>query len=234
MKLKIIVLGMLLAVAGAGQAQTVQVEEKEQRVNGLLKQGQQLTVQLDAKVVEKSWKEHLAQRSGKVKFRKGVYLLEGVVLDTISGKPLQIHSIVGSHAMGSYVWWSLDMLEASVSKSSAPQEYAAAEGFLKSFGQKLYRDDVFRQINEAEDVLRATKAEQDRVVKQANDIQASIDKNSKRKLELEAELARNAEELKQLELTVEQNLKQQEASQKQVSEMEKAVETVRAKLREKK
>lgn len=31
---------------------------------------------------------------------------------------------------------------------------------IKSFGHKLYRDDAFRQINQAEDVLRVTKAEQ--------------------------------------------------------------------------
>ncbi|QCR25204.1 DNA repair ATPase [Pontibacter sp. SGAir0037] len=221
----------MLAFSGVCQAQTVQVEEKEQSVNGLFRQGQQLTVQLDQKFVEKYWKDYLSKQPGKVKLRKGILSLEGVVLDTISSKPLTIFSVVGSHATGSYVWWSLDTEAGSISKNSEPEVYAAAEGFLKSFGAKLYKKDIFRQINQAEDVLQKTKAEQERVVKQANDIQASIEKNKKRKLELEAELVRNAEELMQLEADVENNAKQQQASQQQVLEMEKAVETVRAKLR---
>lgn len=233
MKLTAIIVGLIFSFAGICQAQMVQVqvEEKEQSVNGMFKQGQQLTVQLDPRFVEKYWKEYLAQRSGKPKLRKGVYSIEGIVLDSISSKPLNIFSIVGSHAAGSYVWWCLDTETGSINSSSASQEYEAAKEFLKTFGYRLYKEDIFRQINQAEDVLRATKAEQDRVLKQANDLRASIEKNKKRKLELEAELVRNAEELKQLELNIAHNAKQQEVSQQQVQEMAKAVEDVKAKLR---
>ena len=133
---------------------------------------------------------------------------------------------------GSSVWWSLDMGVAYIDKDATPEEYAASEKFLRGFARKLYREDVLRQINKAEDVLRATKSEQDRVVKEANSIQQSIDKNRQRRKDLEAELARNAEELKQLELSVQHNARQQEISRQQVQDMEKSVEEVRAKLRD--
>ncbi|WP_242926871.1 DNA repair ATPase [Pontibacter vulgaris] len=225
-----ILLGLLLMVAAICQAQSVEVEEREQLVNGITRRGQQLTVQLDPKFVEKYWKEFLTQKAGKSKYSKGVYTLEGAVIDTISSQPMRIISTVGSGATGSYVWWSLDMGVAYVDKKASPKEYAAAEGLLRSFARKLYREDVLRQINEAENVLRDTKAEQERVVRQANDLQGGIERNKKRKQDLEAELVRNAEGLKQLQVGVENNLKQQEASRKQVQEMEKAVEAVRAKL----
>jgi chromosome segregation ATPase len=140
--------------------------------------------------------------------------------------------MVQSNAQGSNIWWSLDMGGTYIDKDATPKEYASAESFLRSFARKLYRDDVLRQINKAEDVLRATKSEQDRVVKEANSIQQNIDKNKQRRLDLEAELARNAEELKQLELTVEHNAKQQEISRQQVQEMEKSVEAVKEKLKD--
>ncbi len=225
-----ILLGLLLMVAGICQAQSVEVEEREQLVNGITRRGQQLTVQLDPKFVEKYWKEHLTEKAGRTKYTKGVYTIEGAVIDTISKQPMRLISTVGSGAAGSYVWWSLDMGVAYVDKNATPKEYAAAEGFLRNFARKLYREDVLRQINEAEKVLSDTKAEQERVVRQANDLQAGIERNKKRKGELEAELVRNAEDLKQLQQGVENNLKQQEVSRKQVQEMEKAVEAVRAKL----
>ncbi|WP_242922962.1 DNA repair ATPase [Pontibacter liquoris] len=232
MNAKGFLLGLLLSISALCQAQSVQISEKEQSVNGVLRRGQQLSVQLDPKVVEKSWKDYLSQKAGKTKYAKGVYMVENAMIDTITTTPLRVLSTVGSDAQGSYVWWSLDMGVAYVDKSATPKEYAAAENFLRGFGRKLYRDDVLRQINAAEEVLRATKAEQDHVVKEANDIQLSIEKNKKRRQELEAELVRNAGELKQLEQNVLTNQKKQEVSRQQVMEMEKSVEAVRAKLQQ--
>lgn len=219
-------------ITGICQAQVVQVVEKEQEVNGVIRRGQQLSVQLDPKTVEKSWKDYLNRKAGKVKSSKGLFTVEGALIDTITSSPMRVVSVVSSSAQGSHVWWSLDMGVAYVDKDATPNEYAASEKFLRGFARKLYRDDVLRQINEAEDVLRATKSEQDRVVKEANGIQQSIDKNKQRRKDLEAELVRNGEELKQLELNVQHNMKQQEISRQQVQDMEKSVEVVRAKLQD--
>ena len=223
---------MLLMLTGVCHAQVVQVVAKEQDLHGVIRRGQQLSVEIDPKTVEKSWKDYLGKKAGKVKSSKGVYTVESALIDTISNAPMRVVSMVGSSAQGSTVWWSLDMGVAYIDKDATPTEYAASERFLRGFARKLYRDDVLRQINEAEDVLRATKSEQDRVVKEANSIQQSIDKNRQRRKDLEAELVRNAEDLKQLELSVEHNTKQQEISRQQVQDMEKSVEAVRAKLKD--
>jgi hypothetical protein len=227
----VVAIGLLLS-SGIASAQMMRIEESEQKVSGVKRRGQQLTVQLDPKFVEKQWKDHLSREAGRVKHSKGVYTVEGGEIKDISKSPMRISSVVGSHGAGTYVWWTLDMGVSYVDKSATPEEYAAAEQFLEAFARKLYQEDVLLQINQAEQVLRATKQEQDRVVKQANDLQLTIEKNKKRRLELEAELVRNAEELKQLEQNVELNVKQQEASRQQVQAMEKAVEEVRAKLRD--
>ncbi|WP_439881516.1 DNA repair ATPase [Pontibacter sp. MBLB2868] len=232
MKMRTTLLVLLVMVTGLCKAQQVKVEESEQAINGMLRRGQQLTVQLDPKTVEKSWKDYLGEKAGKVKSSRGIFTIEGATIDTITTAPLRVLSTVGSSATGSNIWWSLDMGTAYVDKIATPKEYAAAEDFLRGFARKLYREDVLRQINNAEDVLRSTKAEQERVVKQANDIQSTIEKNKKRKQELEAELVRNADELKQLEQEVINNRKQQEVSRQRVLDMEKAVEVVRAKLLE--
>lgn len=232
MRVEIFIIGLLLLLSSVCLAQSIQITDKEQPVDGVLRRGQQLSVALDHKVVEKSWKEYLGRKAGKVKYSKGVYTVEGAVIDSISATPMRVLSTVGSDAQGSYVWWSLDMGVAYVDKASTPEAYAAAENFMSDFARKLYRDDVLRQINAAEDVLRATKAEQDRVVKEANSVQVSIEKNKKRRQELEVELVRNADDLKQLEQEVLNNEKKQEVSRQQVTAMEKELDTARAKLQE--
>ncbi|WP_276497981.1 DNA repair ATPase [Pontibacter litorisediminis] len=220
----------MLVVAGVCQAQSVQVKEVEQEVLGVNRRGQQLTVQLDPKTVEKSWKEYLGQNAGRVKVSRGVITVEGAKIDSIYGEPMRIYSTVHSDATGSSVWWTLDLGTDHLSKAATPKPYTAAENFMRTFARKLYRDDIFRQINAAEDVLQATKAEQDRVVKEANSLQLSIERNRQRRKELEAELVRNAEELKQLEQEVQVNQQKQELSRQRVQEMKQAVDAVRAKL----
>lgn len=220
----------MLVTAAVCQAQSVQVKEVEQEVLGVKRRGQQLSVQLDPKTVERSWREYLGQQAGRVKVSKGLITVEAAKVDTISDAPMRLVSMVSSDAMGSNVWWALDFGTDYMSQASTPKEYAAAEGFLRGFARKLYREDVFRQINAAEEVLRATKAEQDRVVKEANSLQLSIERNKQRRKELEAELVRNAEDLKQLEQEVQRNQQKQELSRQRVQEMEQAVDAVRAKL----
>ncbi|WP_266204203.1 DNA repair ATPase [Pontibacter kalidii] len=224
------ILAIFMLVAGVCQAQSVQVKEVEQEVLGVARRGQQLSVQLDPKTVERSWKDYLGEEAGRVKVSKGVITVDAAKLEVISKEPMRLYSVVSSDAMGSNVWWTLDLGTDYLNKTATPKEYAAAEKFMRAFAQKLYREDVFRQINAAEDVLKATKAEQDRVVKEANSIQLSIERNKQRRKELEAELVRNAEELKQLEQEVQVNQQKQELSRLRVQDMEKAVDAVRAKL----
>ncbi len=225
-----VILAVILLMAGICQAQSVQVKEVEQEVLGVIRRGQQLTVQLDPKTVERSWKDYLGQQAGRVKVSKGVITVEAAKLDTISAVPMRLLSVVNSDATGSNVWWTLDLGTDYLNRAATPKEYAAAENFMRGFARKLYRDDVFRQINAAEQVLQATKTEQDRVVKEANSIQLSIERNKQRRQELEAELVRNAEELKQLEQEVQLNLQKQELSRQRVQEMKQAVDVVRNKL----
>ncbi|OKL39218.1 DNA repair ATPase [Pontibacter flavimaris] len=224
------ILAIFVLVAGVCQAQAVQVKEVEQEVLGVKRHGQQLLVQLDPKTVERSWKEYLGEEAGRAKVSKGVITVDAAKLEEIAKEPVRLYSMVSSDATGSKVWWTLDLGTGYLSKAATPKEYAAAEKFMRAFAQKLYRDDVFRQINAAEDVLKATKAEQDRVVKEANSLQLSIERNKQRRKELEAELVRNAEDLKQLEQDVQVNQQKQELSRQRVQDMEKAVDAVRAKL----
>ncbi|GAA4305112.1 DNA repair ATPase [Nibribacter koreensis] len=234
---------MLLGMATMGWAQQRStVDEKEVDINGIVRKGQRIMIQLDNKVVEKAWASYLKEKSGgtvkgpsilptaKAQAGKGVYTVEKAQIDTITTNPMRIMSKVEGSDQGTMVWWSLDLGNAYLSKKETTKEWARSEALLQQFARQLYKQDVQNQIADAEKVLVNSQNEADRVVRQADEIKYKITKNQARKQELEAELAANANELTQLNQDVENNLKQQEAAKKQVENMRRAVDIVKAKM----
>lgn len=221
---------LLFFISGWSFAQKSTVDETEVEINGMKRIGQRISIQLDSKVIDKAWSSFLKEKAGKVTSSKGVYTVERAQIDTIYKSPLRIISRVDATPEGTFVWWSLDLGNQYMSRETSPEQFAAAEGVLREFARKMYREDILKQINDAEKVLSNALNEEQRVIRTASDIQRSIEKNRQRKLELEAELQRNAEELVQLNRDVENNLKQQEAAKVQVENMRKSVEVVKDKM----
>lgn len=232
------VLFICCCLATLAHAQQYPVSESELAIKGVPRKGQRILIQLDSKEVERAWENHLREKAGKIvvpislpknQVGKGISVLEKARIDTISKTPLRIISKVDATEEGTAVWWTLDLGHAYVSKEGTPEQYAAAAGFLQSFARKVYRQDLQRQVDEANKVLQSAEHEQHRVVRQAEDLKKSLERNAQRKLDLEAELARNAQEQTQLQAAVENNSKQQEAARQEVENMKKAVEVVKAK-----
>jgi hypothetical protein len=227
-----------LCFCSLGYAQQFQIRESELEIKGVPRKGQRLLIQLDSKEVEKAWENHLREKAGKIvvpislpknQVAKGVSVLEKARIDSISKTPLRIISKVEATEEGTAVWWTLDLGNAYVSKEGTPEQYAAAEVFLQQFARKVYRDDMKRQVTEAEKVLQSSQNEHARVVRQADDLKRNLERNAQRRLDLEAELARNAKEQVQLTAEVENNAKQQQAALAEVENMKKAVEVVKTK-----
>src|SRR5688572_1196137 len=220
----------------SGFTQKTYVEEAEQTINGVPRKGQRIAIQLDHKVVDKAWQTYLRDRVGKVTGKnilqssKGIYTIEQGKIESIANNPLRIVSKVDATETGTIVWWSLDMGSAYVNKESTPQQYEAAETILREFARQLYREDIARQVTEAEKVLANTQREETRVIKTADEIKRNIDKNKQRRIELEAELAQNDQQLTQLNLDVENNIKQQATAKQIVENMRQAVEVVKNKV----
>jgi hypothetical protein len=214
----------------AGFAQKTIVDETDQNVNGVPRKGQSISIQLDSKLVEKAWQNYLKEKAGKLQNSKSVLTVEQGKIESIAKTPIRIVSTVNAAETGTLVWWSVDMGSNYVNKSATPDQYKAAETFVRDFARKLYREDVDRQILEAEKVLTSTQAEETRVIKTADDIKRNIEKNKQRKIELEAEIARNTQELTQLNLDTENNIKQQATAKQNVENMRQAVEVVKNKV----
>lgn len=220
----------LVCLSLVGFAQKTTVSETEQKVGGFARKGQQISIQLDNKLVDKAWQNYLKDKVGKMQSSKGVYTIEQGKIESVSKSPVRIVSTVNAAETGTLVWWSIDMGSAYVNKDATPDQYAAAEAFMRDFARALYREDINRQVAEAEKVLASTQSEEARVIKTAEDIKRNIEKNKLRKIELEQELARNAQELTQLNADTENNIKQQATAKQNVENMRQAVDVVKNKV----
>src|SRR5690606_30161833 len=104
----------------SGFTQKTVVVETEQTINGIPRKGQQISIQLDAKLVEKAWENYLKDKVGKLTSKniltsnKGIYTIEQGKIEAIASTPLRIVSKVDVTEGGTLVWWSLDLGSAYV------------------------------------------------------------------------------------------------------------------------
>lgn len=222
---------LMLATSVTSFAQKSPVDETDMAVKGIPRKGQRVSVQLDSKRVEDSWKKQLDEQFGsKVKADKGVYTMDGVVIDAVSKTPVRVISKVDAVPTGTTIWWSIDLGNAYLGKESTPVQWKAAEGYLKDFARKLYREDLAVQVAEAEKALVSSQNNHMAVISKADAIKKDIEKNKARKIEIQQQLAQNAAELQQYNNQVDMNLKEQEAARADIVNMRVALEAVKERM----
>ncbi|RSK51443.1 DNA repair ATPase [Hymenobacter rigui] len=222
---------LLLATTVTSFAQKSPVDETDMAIKGIPRKGQRVSMQLDSKRVEDSWKKQLDEQFGsKVKADKGVYTMDGVVIEAISKTPIRVISKVDAVPTGTTVWWSIDLGNAYLSKDATPVQWKSAEGYLKDFARKLYREDLALQVATAEKALVQSQDNHMAVIAKADAIKKDIEKNKQRKIEIQQQLAQNAAELQQYNNQVDLNLKEQEAARADIVNMRVALEAVKERM----
>ncbi|WP_345221778.1 DNA repair ATPase [Hymenobacter koreensis] len=230
MKSGVLLSFLLFALTTAGFAQRSPVDETDMAIKGIPRKGQRVTVQLDSKRVEDSWVKLLNEKIGKVKVDKGVYTMDGVVVDPISKTPIRVISKVDAVPTGTTVWWSIDLGNAYLSKDATPQQWKSAENYLKDFARSLYREDIALQVQEAEKALVTSQNNHMAVIGKQDMIKKDIEKNKLRKTEIQQMLAENAAELVKLNNLVDANLKEQEAARADIVNMRVQLESVKDRM----
>ncbi|WP_019948549.1 hypothetical protein [Hymenobacter aerophilus] len=222
---------LVLVSSVTGFAQSAQVDETEMAIKGIPRKGQRVSMQLDSKRVEESWKKQLDEQFGnKVKADKGIYTMDGVVIDALSKTPVRVISKVDAVPTGTTIWWSIDLGNAYLSKEATPVQWTAAEGYLKDFSRKLYREDMAVQVMAAEKSLEQAQTQHIAVIAKADAYKKDIEKNKQKKIEIQQQLAQNAAELQQLNNQVDTNLKEQEGARADIVNMRVALEAVKERL----
>ncbi|WP_157547475.1 hypothetical protein [Hymenobacter sp. DG25A] len=221
---------LMFVLTVTGYAQKSPVDETEMAIKGIPRKGQRVTIQLDSKRVEDSWQKWITEKIGKVKADKGVYTMDGVVVESISKTPIRIISKVDATPTGTTVWWSIDLGNAYLSKEATPVQWKSSEQYLKDFARMLYREDLALQVAEAEKALVASQNNHNTVIAKSDAIRKDIEKNKVKKLEIQQQLVQNAAELQQYNNQIDMNLKEQEAARADIVNMRVALEAVKERM----
>ena len=173
-------------------AQKVKVQESSESIENVTRQGMFVLLELDKKEVEKAWVKYL-KTYGKTSTSTGAILVQAAEMKAICDYPCRVSSKVEVSALGSKVWWAIDLGPKYVTKESEA-EYRGAEKMLYEFAVNAYKDDVNRQIADAEGALEVATKIHEKEVKEGTDLLEKIDNNKIQKTELETKLQTNKED----------------------------------------
>lgn len=218
----------LVVVFGAltVSAQKVTVNQNDQKVNKITRPGAAVYLELDQKEVKSLWKKKFKE-FGKVTTSGGDYYIEAGQVPGISSTVRTI-SRVTSSGKGTMVWMAVDMGDEWSQRGG--KGWSAIEKILHEFGVNAYKEDIMVQIAAAEKALSKTVKEQDKTVKEGENLQSDLQQNGENKIKLEQELKDNASQKVQLEKDIDQNERDQDRMSGEVDKMKKAVDIVKQKL----
>lgn len=219
-----IVLFFMFAVMA--NAQKVTVNQTDQKVNKITRPGAAVYLELDEKLVSNLWKKQFKDY-GKVSTSGGDYYIEAATVPGISSIVRTI-SRVEKSGKGTMVWMAVDMGDEWA--QSGGKGWAAIEKILHNFGVTAYKEDIMEQIADAEKALEKTVKQQEKTIKEGDNLQSDYEDNAEEKIRLENALKDNAAQKVQLQQSIEQNKKDKERMVGEVDKMKKAVDVVKQKL----
>jgi hypothetical protein len=207
---KYLVIFSLLCCVFTAQAQKIKIQESSETVEGINRQGMYVLLELDKKEVEKSWLRYLKQY-GKTETSKGLIFVQSAEMKAISDYPCRVLSMVEVAHTGARVWWAIDMGSKFVTKESEAQ-YAGAEKMLYEFAVNAYKEDVNRQIIDAEGALEAATKIHEKEVTEGINLQDKTEANQTQKAELENKLKINQEDYTRLNREIDNNFAEQKTA----------------------
>ena len=218
----------LLLIFGATlvHAQKISVNQMDQKVNKITRPGAAVYIELDEKDVKNLWKKRFKD-FGKVSTSGGDYFIEA---GTVTGINSTVRTIsrVETSGKGTMVWMAIDMGDEWCQKGG--KGWSSLEKVLYDFAVEALKEDIMNQISDAEKALDKTVKDQDKTMKEGENLQSDHQKNGENKIKLEQELKDNAAQKVQLEKDIEQNKKDQQRMVSEVDKMKKAVDIVKQKL----
>lgn len=218
----------LMIHIGAVFAQKVIVKADEERIDNTPRSGLSTVIILEKDEVEKAWIKQLKE-FGKVESKNGNYIVDKVIIPSISTTPVKLFSTTIASKEGTKVFLAVDLGKEYVS-TDTKTEYNATEKILKNFGVKLYRDDINDQIEAAEKAQTNSARNQERKYKEGQALLTNKEKNKQQKLDLFDQIKKNTSDSIMIHQQIEQNILDQKAAEEDLNKMKSAIERIRAKL----
>jgi phage protein U len=167
--------------------QKILVKTTDQTVSGQTYTGQAVQVELERKSVERAWVKQLKEL-GRVDQNKNQIEIKNVILPEIQGE-VRILSLLNTTLEGTQIFWVI--LHGNEAIKAGTTEFSAASKFLYDFVLSLYRDDVNKQIADADKTVEESVERHDRKVKESLEIARDLQRNRSDRIRFQKQLEEN-------------------------------------------
>ena len=185
-KFKILLISICLIVTA--QAQTVTVNSKSEKVKGESSEGYATELEGKKDDVSPAWNKFLKD-IGKVKNPGGtITITEPAIGGTVYPKGIVYATVEGNEEKAT-IWLGLNKDEWVVNDIEIVTK--ELEKLVYRFGVKFYRDQIQKQIDEAQQASDAVDKQKQRLLNQNKDLTNKLANNEQQKIQLEKSLEVN-------------------------------------------
>ena len=177
-----------IGISALAQAQTVAVKSKSEKIDGASADG--YATELDGKKedVSSAWGKFLKD-IGKVKNPGGTITITEPAIGATSYPKGIVYATVEGNEEKATVWLGLNKEEWVVNDVEIVTK--EIEKLVYRFGVKFYRDQIQKQIDEAQQASDAVDKQKQRLLNQNKDLVNKLTNNEQQKIQLEKSLETN-------------------------------------------
>jgi ADP-ribose pyrophosphatase YjhB (NUDIX family) len=211
-------------------AQTVEVTETSEMVNGETQPGLKTTLAVSAKTVRSEWSDYLKQY-GKVSSPKGmknVLLVEPAHLPAVSHLSARISSSVTGEGNSATVFYAI-RLDSTYATEPKHPSFAQTKAILHDFGVKMYQMDINRQADEAQKIQNGAEKKYEQQVREGEKLAKAVERNKAEKINLDKKLAQTQSDSARLVLEIPNRQKEAELAVSAASSQQSVVDDLKIK-----
>lgn len=226
--LSIIFLAFLLT-GYVSLAQKVEVKEETQKINGKEIAGYSIVLQATKDKAESALLAFLKE-TGKTENKRTYFHLREIVFPGIFSSQISLFATASTEATQAKVWMGVDTT--LIEKSIGTKLHDEAQAYLYKFGIKYYRDEVQRQISEAERATEFTSKSYQKLINENTSLNKQLENAKADKIKLEKALEVNIKLQEDLAIKLVDNKAAQDSVYLDIESMKKALEVYKKKLGE--
>jgi len=227
--LQIIVITLFVLFYSSGsKAQTVEVNETNGTIKDKSLKGYVVCLELDAKTVITSWSRYIQSLGTCETIEKQTFECLNLALPLVSADGIDFYSKATISPRCIQIF--MGALRAGSNLELPEEQKEKVRNMLYDFAIEQYRQDLIKQISEAERVVNFAVKAHDKRTTEGENLRSKIARNKKDKLRLLQDLEENVNNLKKLRADSVQNASEQETALEEIKKVRQIAEEKKLKL----
>lgn len=208
------------------QVQQIQVTNANSPFLGKTVKGYSTTVAVDYKTVEKAWTRKIREFGKPESLADKGLVLKSVTVTSISNSLITLFSRIEKTANGAMLF------AGALDEASSAVENHGFQQWLYDFALGQYREDMSRQIQEADKSVESAVKLLENLNSKAERLERDKEKNAREKLRLQQQMQENLDNRLRITMDSTKTVKDRATTMEEITRLRQIVEDKKAKLAE--